>query len=172
MVIHHHFVLSAHNKLSYMWFIWAFIYFVLFISFYFLQQGLIQLYDFKQKHPEADIEPFLRKSSQFFQNYIERGLKKVEAERRLEGKASSNPASENGSNSGNMVFNDIWWPSCVLYYLGRSILRSVLNRNEQVIVKKSYGKNVLSVSAINVLQNVYKIDQAIEIHSCNHQYSY
>uniref|UniRef100_A0A0N7ZBI0 TOG domain-containing protein n=1 Tax=Scylla olivacea TaxID=85551 RepID=A0A0N7ZBI0_SCYOL len=67
------------------------------------KEGLIQLYDFKQKHPEADIEPFLRKSSQFFQNYIERGLKKVEAERQLEGKATSNPTSENGSNSGPLA---------------------------------------------------------------------
>lgn len=74
-----------------------------FLYFSFLQ-GLIQLYDFKQKHPEADIEPFLRKSSQFFQNYIERGLKRVEMERLAEGKAMSNPSSENGSNSGIFVF--------------------------------------------------------------------
>lgn len=63
------------------------------------KEGLIQLYEFKQKHPEADIEPFLRKSSQFFQNYIERGLKRVEMERQAEGKVASSPASENGSNS-------------------------------------------------------------------------
>nr|XP_045625393.1 cytoskeleton-associated protein 5-like isoform X4 [Procambarus clarkii] len=63
------------------------------------KEGLIQLYEFKQRHPEADIEPFLRKSSQFFQNYIERGLKRVEMERQAEVKVASNPASENGSNS-------------------------------------------------------------------------
>ncbi|KAK4303692.1 hypothetical protein Pmani_024319 [Petrolisthes manimaculis] len=67
------------------------------------KEGLIQLYDFKQKHPEADIEPFLRKSSQFFQNYIERGLKRVEMERLSEGKAISNSPSENGSNSGPLA---------------------------------------------------------------------
>lgn len=77
-----------------------------FVSFF---QGLIQLYDFKQKHPEADIEPFLRKSSQFFQNYIERGLKRVEMERLAEGKAMSNPSSENGSNSGILVFIYFVW---------------------------------------------------------------
>ncbi|XP_069992445.1 cytoskeleton-associated protein 5 isoform X4 [Penaeus vannamei] len=63
------------------------------------KEGLIQLYEFKQKHPEADIEPFLRKSSQFFQNYIERGLKRVEMERQAEGKVAASQASENGSNS-------------------------------------------------------------------------
>ncbi|XP_013397900.1 cytoskeleton-associated protein 5-like, partial [Lingula anatina] len=45
------------------------------------REGLNDLYDFKQKNPEADLEPFLRKSSQFFQNYIERGLKNIELER-------------------------------------------------------------------------------------------
>lgn len=44
-------------------------------------QGLNDLYDFKQKCPEADLEPFLKKSSQFFQSYIERGLKNIEIER-------------------------------------------------------------------------------------------
>ncbi|XP_063608455.1 cytoskeleton-associated protein 5-like isoform X2 [Penaeus indicus] len=63
------------------------------------KEGLIQLYEFKQKHPEADIEPFLRKSSQFFQNYIERGLKRVEMERQAEGKVAASQATENGSNS-------------------------------------------------------------------------
>lgn len=61
------------------------------------------MYEFKQKHPEADIEPFLRKSSQFFQNYIERGLKRVEMERQAEGKVAASQASENGSNSGSIL---------------------------------------------------------------------
>nr|CAD7194945.1 unnamed protein product [Timema douglasi] len=49
------------------------------------QQGLALLYDFREQHPEADIEPFLRKSSQFFQQYIERGLQSIDAERRRAG---------------------------------------------------------------------------------------
>jgi len=44
-------------------------------------QGLNDLYDFRLKHPDADLEPFIRKSSQFFQTYIERGLKNIELER-------------------------------------------------------------------------------------------
>ncbi|XP_064115377.1 cytoskeleton-associated protein 5-like isoform X2 [Macrobrachium nipponense] len=67
------------------------------------KEGLIQLYDFKQKHPEADIEPFLKKSSQFFQNYIERGLKRVEMDRQAEGKLVSMSATENGSNAGPLA---------------------------------------------------------------------
>ncbi|XP_033753517.1 cytoskeleton-associated protein 5-like [Pecten maximus] len=55
------------------------------------KEGLNDLYDFKKKYPDADLEPFLKKSSQFFQTYIERGLNSIEQER--EGKQ---PTSETG----------------------------------------------------------------------------
>ena len=49
---------------------------------FFSFQGLAELYDFKQKYPEADIDPFLKRTSEFFQSYIERGLKNIEMERK------------------------------------------------------------------------------------------
>jgi len=55
----------------------------------FLLQGLNDLYDFKLRYPEADLEPFLKKSSPIFQNYIERGLKNIEAERALASSTTS-----------------------------------------------------------------------------------
>ncbi|RDD44949.1 Cytoskeleton-associated protein 5 [Trichoplax sp. H2] len=45
------------------------------------REGLAELYDFKQKYPMEDITPFLKKTSTFFQAYIERGLKNIEQER-------------------------------------------------------------------------------------------
>lgn len=42
------------------------------------KEGLNLLYDFLQQHPEADIEPFLKKSSPFFQDYIKKGLQEIE----------------------------------------------------------------------------------------------
>ncbi|ESO97492.1 hypothetical protein LOTGIDRAFT_228176 [Lottia gigantea] len=45
------------------------------------KEGLNDLYDFKKKHPDADLMPFLKKTSQFFQDYVERGLKNIELER-------------------------------------------------------------------------------------------
>ena len=48
---------------------------------HFSLQGLNDLYDFKEKYPDADLDPFLKRSSQFFQNYIERGLRNIEIER-------------------------------------------------------------------------------------------
>ena len=42
--------------------------------------GLQELYNFKQAHPDVDLEPFLAQSSQYFRDYIERGLRKIEDE--------------------------------------------------------------------------------------------
>ena len=39
-----------------------------------------ELYNFKQQNPSADLEPFLAKSSHYFRDYIERGLKTIESE--------------------------------------------------------------------------------------------
>ncbi|XP_076471814.1 cytoskeleton-associated protein 5-like isoform X2 [Babylonia areolata] len=72
------------------------------------KEGLNDLYDFKKKYPDADLEPFLKKSSQFFQNYIERGLKNIELER--EGKKpetldpipAMKPLSENTANGDSV----------------------------------------------------------------------
>ncbi|XP_078586786.1 cytoskeleton-associated protein 5-like isoform X6 [Branchiostoma floridae x Branchiostoma japonicum] len=60
------------------------------------KEGLADLYDFKKKHPEADITPFMKRTSQFFQNYIERGLKNIELER--EGKIQPGSAVSHTDN--------------------------------------------------------------------------
>ncbi|KAM6926732.1 cytoskeleton-associated protein 5 isoform 2-T2 [Lycodopsis pacificus] len=49
------------------------------------KEGLTELYEYKQKYSDADLEPFLKNTSQFFQSYVERGLRMIESER--EGKA-------------------------------------------------------------------------------------
>jgi len=46
------------------------------------KQGLQELFGFKQKNPHVDLEPFLAQSSQYFRDYIERGLRKIEEEGR------------------------------------------------------------------------------------------
>ncbi|RZC32556.1 cytoskeleton-associated protein 5 [Asbolus verrucosus] len=46
------------------------------------KEGLTLLYDFMQQHPEADIEPFLKKSSKLFQDYIQNGLREIEESRK------------------------------------------------------------------------------------------
>lgn len=51
-----------------------------------VHQGLAELYEYKKKYSDADIEPFLKNSSQFFQSYVERGLRVIEMEREGKGR--------------------------------------------------------------------------------------
>lgn len=46
-------------------------------------EGLNLLYDFLQEHPEADIDPFLKRSSPFFQEYIQNNLKDIALSRKV-----------------------------------------------------------------------------------------
>lgn len=69
------------------------------------REGLNDLYDFKKKYPDADLEPFLKKSSNFFQNYIERGLKNIELER--EGKVPSSDFGVSVRSDNLQSTNDI-----------------------------------------------------------------
>lgn len=45
------------------------------------KEGLNLLYDFIQENPEADIDPFLKKCSSFFQGYIKNALKDIKENR-------------------------------------------------------------------------------------------
>ncbi|XP_048339778.1 cytoskeleton-associated protein 5 isoform X2 [Sphaerodactylus townsendi] len=53
------------------------------------KEGLAELYEYKKKYSDADIEPFLKNSSQFFQSYVERGLRLIELEREGKGRIPS-----------------------------------------------------------------------------------
>uniref|UniRef100_A0A3B4ZCJ9 Cytoskeleton associated protein 5 n=1 Tax=Stegastes partitus TaxID=144197 RepID=A0A3B4ZCJ9_9TELE len=61
------------------------------------KEGLTELYEYKQKYSDADLEPFLKNTSQFFQSYVERGLRMIESER--EGKARIQTSSGLCSNT-------------------------------------------------------------------------
>ncbi|XP_061466898.1 cytoskeleton-associated protein 5 isoform X2 [Rhineura floridana] len=57
------------------------------------KEGLAELYEYKKKYSDADIEPFLKNSSQFFQSYVERGLRLIEMEREGKGRVPSTGVS-------------------------------------------------------------------------------
>ncbi|ESO04897.1 hypothetical protein HELRODRAFT_78594 [Helobdella robusta] len=58
-------------------------------------EGLNNLYDFKLKHPDADLEPFLKKSTEFFQNYIkERSQQQQQQRQRTDGRISTTTLSQ------------------------------------------------------------------------------
>jgi len=63
--------------------------------------GLQELYNFKQQNRHADLEPFLAKSSEYFRDYIERGLKSIEQEVRSGGSGIPAPISRPSVLSDN-----------------------------------------------------------------------
>ncbi|XP_034263432.2 LOW QUALITY PROTEIN: cytoskeleton-associated protein 5-like [Pantherophis guttatus] len=55
--------------------------------------GLEDLHEFKEKHPEADLEPYLKNCSLLFRSYVKHGLAVIMSER--ENKPKTNILSEN-----------------------------------------------------------------------------
>lgn len=86
------------------------------------KEGLTELYEYKQKYSDADLEPFLKNTSQFFQSYVERGLRMIESER--EGKAriqTSAVIPQHGVDSSLSGNNEELKPA--VYYERLKILR-------------------------------------------------
>ncbi|XP_008302858.1 cytoskeleton-associated protein 5, partial [Stegastes partitus] len=86
------------------------------------KEGLTELYEYKQKYSDADLEPFLKNTSQFFQSYVERGLRMIESER--EGKAriqTSAVIPQHGVDSSQSGNNEELKPA--VYYERLKILR-------------------------------------------------
>ncbi|XP_019130039.1 cytoskeleton-associated protein 5 isoform X2 [Larimichthys crocea] len=86
------------------------------------KEGLTELYEYKQKYSDADLEPFLKNTSQFFQSYVERGLRVIESER--EGKAriqTSAVIPQHGIDSSLSSNNEELKPA--VYYERLKILR-------------------------------------------------
>ncbi|KAG8012323.1 Cytoskeleton-associated protein 5, partial [Nibea albiflora] len=86
------------------------------------KEGLTELYEYKQKYSDADLEPFLKNTSQFFQSYVERGLRMIESER--EGKAriqTSAVIPQHGMDSSLSSNNEELKPA--VYYERLKILR-------------------------------------------------
>uniref|UniRef100_A0A4W4GEF8 TOG domain-containing protein n=1 Tax=Electrophorus electricus TaxID=8005 RepID=A0A4W4GEF8_ELEEL len=95
------------------------------------KEGLTELYEYKQKYSDADLEPFLKNTSQFFQSYVERGLRMIESER--EGKSRlqtsavtpqhSTESSYTPSLSSTLVSNNGEELKPAVYYERLKILR-------------------------------------------------
>lgn len=59
------------------------------------KQGLKQLFEFKEKHPDVDIHPFLRGASAYFQEFIQEGLAELENQNN----GNNNPSQEYGNTN-------------------------------------------------------------------------
>ncbi|KAL0125152.1 hypothetical protein PUN28_004351 [Cardiocondyla obscurior] len=67
----------------------------------YMQEGLVQLYDFKLQNPDADIQPFLVKCHQFFQEFIEQRLKEIDQARK---KPTEDPTVVADKNTMDLMY--------------------------------------------------------------------
>lgn len=58
------------------------------------------MYEYKQKYSDADLEPFLKNTSQFFQSYVERGLRMIESEREGKTRIQTSAGTTGGCHCG------------------------------------------------------------------------
>lgn len=65
--------------------------------------GLKQLYEFKEKHPEVDIQPFLRGATPYFQTFINDGL--AELQRTTQNSTNNNQSGDTENNDDNQMRN-------------------------------------------------------------------
>lgn len=72
------------------------------------REGLNDLYDFKQEFPVTDLTPYLSKTSQFFQRYIEQGLKNIALERERAEKEPQDKPSRIAAAGGT------FWDRCLV----------------------------------------------------------
>ncbi|KAK6191581.1 hypothetical protein SNE40_003232 [Patella caerulea] len=83
------------------------------------KEGLNDLYDFKKKNPDSDLTPFLKKTSQFFQDYVDRGLKNIEQERDGRKSASSEVSAVSTSTTTTSSSVVSGQSDCANFYLER-----------------------------------------------------
>lgn len=65
--------------------------------------GLKQLYEFKEKHPEVDIQPFLKGATPYFQTYINDGL--ADFQRSSQNNTNNNHSNESVDHEDNQMRN-------------------------------------------------------------------
>ncbi|XP_059917164.1 cytoskeleton-associated protein 5 isoform X3 [Gadus macrocephalus] len=88
------------------------------------KEGLTELYEYKQQYSDADLEPFLRNTSQFFQSYVERGLRMIESEREGKGRIQTTAViPQHGVDSGPLGGNNGEDLKPAMYYERLKILR-------------------------------------------------
>ncbi|XP_055365710.1 cytoskeleton-associated protein 5 isoform X1 [Betta splendens] len=85
------------------------------------KEGLTELYEYKQKYSDADLEPFLKNTSQFFQSYVERGLRMIESEREGKGRIQTSAVIPQHGVESTLSSNEELKPA--VYYERLKILR-------------------------------------------------
>ena len=106
--------------------------------------GLKQLYEFKEKHPEVDIQLFLGGASPYFQTFINDGL----AELQRSSQNNTNNNADTGTNNenhemrnqadGNPNNPDYWMQKLNMY----RVRRKLQNDEKETVDKKVVDENL------------------------------
>ncbi|KAL7034400.1 hypothetical protein ACKWTF_007947 [Chironomus riparius] len=91
--------------------------------------GLRQLNEFKQNHPEFDIQPFLKGSSPFFQQFIHDGL--AELQKASQNNTNNNQSHEQSSANPNQTNENPNNPDYWMHKLNMYRVRGKLQTNEE-----------------------------------------
>lgn len=112
--------------------------------------GLKQLYEFKENHPEVDIQPFLRGASPYFQTFINEGL--AELQRSSQNSTNNNHANEAMDNDDKQMRNqadgnpnnpDYWMQKLNMYRV-----RGKLQNDDQEMMDNKVADENLNMNQI------------------------
>lgn len=112
--------------------------------------GLKQLYEFKENHPEVDIQPFLRGASPYFQTFINDGL--AELQRSSQNSTNNNHANEAMDNDDKQMRNqadgnpnnpDYWMQKLNMYRV-----RGKLQNDDQEMMDNKVADENLNMNQI------------------------
>lgn len=111
--------------------------------------GLKQLYEFKEKHPEVDIQPFLRGASPYFQTFINDGL--AELQQSSQNSTNNNHANESNDDEnqfrnqadGNHHNSDYWMQKLNMYRV-----RGKLQQDERLTMDNKVADENLNMNQI------------------------
>uniref|UniRef100_UPI003AB1091D cytoskeleton-associated protein 5-like n=1 Tax=Centroberyx gerrardi TaxID=166262 RepID=UPI003AB1091D len=106
------------------------------------REGLIQLWEFKQKYPDVDLNPHLKKLSQSFQAFIERGLTAVATERDAKAKTLSSTG--------------------VCKHALHSFLGSNSNTDRQELKPSVYQEKLKMIRQLRGLENQVKQEETVD----------
>uniref|UniRef100_A0A669BND6 Cytoskeleton associated protein 5 n=1 Tax=Oreochromis niloticus TaxID=8128 RepID=A0A669BND6_ORENI len=131
------------------------------------KEGLTELYEYKQKYSDADLEPFLKNTSQFFQSYVERGLRMIESEREGKTRIQTTAGTAHGVDS-SLSSNEELKPA--VYYERLKILRQRqgLENTSRVSWCYSFSKPSVASSTDMLQSKLSQLKESRELYMQEH----
>lgn len=99
--------------------------------------GLKQLYEFKEKHPDVDIQPFLRGASDYFQEFISVGLAELESQNQVNNNPEESDAHDDRAHTQGNSNPEYWMQKLNAYRV-----RGKLQTDEEQLDNKIADENL------------------------------